>query len=257
MMGVDLPEIRKLISARIRDANTVIGAKDLTDIAIEEPVQEVIESVEVPWYWIDVNDDCQQLLSGRRILEAPFLPKDLRFYYCKTTKRLVIPWMTHGNMDTYQTRALYADQDIKYKFKYGGDKGIFGLDSIDMSIPYIFTHEGVFDSIFMLNSVACGGIAPNNSQLNSIQDKYPTHEIVYFLDNPWKDKSSRDYIIKLGGTNPKQLVFLWDKANQCKDINDDVIYSNDIMKYSSLDKVKGGIYSALQAKMALLFNKMP
>jgi hypothetical protein len=260
MMGIDLGEVRKLIAEKVRKSD-ITGATDLSesDVVVGGNLADALPTreLEIPIHWDVMNKDCEALVYNRMITDAPFIPPSLKFYYCTNTRRLVIPWSDYGKIQTFQTRAMYKNQEPKYKFESGGNKTVFGLDNIDSSIPYIFTHEGVFDAIFMVNSVACGGIAPNEVQLEMIRNKYPTHKIVYMLDNPWLDKSSRKYIIDLASKKPEQLVYLWNKSNTYKDVNDDVIFNNDINKYADIETVIPSIFSARVAKMALLFNKMP
>jgi hypothetical protein len=220
-----------------------------TEIITEEPL-------EIPNYWIDLNEDAKTILKNRKILQAPFMPPKWKLYYSTRHKRIAIPWVSNGKIDTYQYRAMYKNQDPKYIFKSGSSKSIF-IDNknLDDDFPYIFTHEGVFDSIWMINSCAVGGIIPTNDQIKELESSFPFYKIVYTFDNPWQDTASRDRIIKLGKENPKQLVFFWDKNNKSKDINEDILKSNNIQKYANKDFVKSHITTALKAKCSLLFNK--
>jgi hypothetical protein len=214
------------------------------------------EDLEIPNYWVDLNEDAKTILNNRKIFEAPFAPKNWNLYYSTRHKRIAIPWVSKGKIDTYQYRAMYKNQDPKYLFKSGTSKSIFINDrGIDEDFPYLFTHEGVFDAIWMRNSCAVGGIIPTNEQMEELNNRFPFLDLVFAFDNPWKDDASKARILKLGKENPKQLVFLWDKNNQSKDINEDILKSKNTLKYSDPDFIKSHITTALKAKCALLFNK--
>jgi len=232
--------------------------EDLAPSGTIEPIPEEIihEELEIPNYWVDLNEDATQILKNRKIFEAPFVPKNWKLYYSTRHKRIAIPWVSQGKIDTYQYRAMYKNQDPKYIFKSGAAKSIFINDrELDDEFPYLLCCEGVFDSIFLKNSCAVGGIIPTNDQIEELETRFPFHKIVFAFDNPWHDKASKERIIKLGKASPKQLVFLWDKTNACKDINEDIIKSKDIMKYANEDFIKAHITTALKAKCSLLFNK--
>ena len=45
---------------------------------------------------------------------------------------------------------------MKYIFPKDMKKLMYGIDNIDISFPYIFLFEGVFDSVFVKNGIATG-----------------------------------------------------------------------------------------------------
>ena len=261
IISSDISEVNSIIANRLKDRNS-IGVKDLSEIepSIDTAISKnnVNESEFIlPENWVSLTKDCETVLEGRRILEAPYKPDNMKYYYCNKSKRLVIPWYEYNHIVTYQTRALYNYQTPKYVFQSDSTKGIFGKSKLDYSVPYIFTHEGVFDSIFMINSVAVGGISPTINQTEILNTELPSHEIVYVTDNPWQDKSSREFIIKLADKKPNQLVYLWDINNKYKDINEEVVSIGNINKYTDLSIIEKNIFTASKIKLSLLFNKMP
>lgn len=177
------------------------------------------------------------LLNKRKILEAPYL-NGLKFYYNKKSKRLVIPWS-----DTYwQERALFKyqeDQEGKYLFPFDENtkKPIFGLNLADLSNNNIFLLEGVFDSIFVKGGLAVGSLKLSNYQNELLEPFKSTHNIVYFMDNQWLDKSSYLESLKILKEKPFQKIFIWPKElSKFKDVNDSIIYSNNLKKLWQSDK---------------------
>ena len=47
---------------------------------------------------------------------------------------------------------------------------------------------------------------------------------------------------------------MWKKENKSKDINDDILISNNLYKYTHESFLKSSIISAKEAKIQLLFN---
>ncbi len=139
--------------------------------------------------------------------------------------RLIIPFFDERDkVLTYQSRDL-TDTGIRYLTKIGGNSCLFNYNNIDSDYDNIFVFEGPFDSTFIKNGVAIGGIQENSNKIfKGIQHDqlrlYPFHNIVWVLDSQHKDRASYVKSIKLlqEGYN----VFIWPKkiGNLCKDFND-------------------------------------
>lgn len=193
----------------------------------------------------------ESYITNRKLLKAPFLPNEFKFYYNKKLKRLVIPW----NNEYYQERTLLKSQwkEEKYKFPVNSEKPIFGLENIDYNFKYIFLVEGVFDSIWVKNGVAVGSLSLSNHQKELLK-QYSDFTIIYLPDNQYSDPSSKNKSIKISENNPYQNIFIWpEKLKKFKDINETIIFNDkfiDIWKDEQflLKYVSNGI----NAKLALL-----
>ena len=206
------------------------------------------QKVELLDSWIPIDDNIQKYIEHRRILEAPFAPKNWQFYFDKKKKRLVIPWNINGKLKSYQLRAIYKNQTPKYLFPFNVDKPVFGIDNVDESFPYIFGLEGAFDSIWVKNGVAIGGLTPTENQINSIKSKLCDY--VYMFDNQWADETSMKKSIKLATDDPYAKIFIWPHGTNCKDVNEFVIKQN---KNPFVEKtfLKKHIYSGVRALLVL------
>lgn len=216
----------------------------------EKPVQEQEKKIELQDSWVEPDDTIKKYIDYRKVLEAPFAPKNWQFYFDKKTQRLVIPWLIKNKMESYQLRAIYKKQDPKYKFPFDVDKPVFGLDKIDDSLDYIFLLEGGFDSIWVQNGVAIGGINPTEKQKNILSTTLK--ETVLMLDNQWLDKTSMKKTITLAKKYPTKKMFIWDRKIKAKDVNEFIIKvgikNNPFLNY---EWIKSRIFSGLGALMEL------
>lgn len=185
--------------------------------------------------WIDLPSEVQKEVNRRKIYKSPFIAKDWKLYYDKKKNRLVIPW----TKEYYQERALTKKQEYeegKYLFPPNIDKPIYGLDTIDTNFKYLFLLEGVFDAIWVKNGLAVGSLTLSEKQKELLKG-YSDYKIVYFMDNQWKDQSSRNQTIKIAKQKPFQDLFIWPKKlAMFKDVNETVIHSDDFIKVWSNQK---------------------
>lgn len=182
--------------------------------------KNVIEEFIVPNTWVTIEDTPKRYVDSRMIDKAPNMSEYWKLYFNTQTDRLVIPWYVKGKIVYYQERALYKNQVPKYLFpKDTAGRPVFGIDNIREDYPYIFYLEGALDSIWVLNGVATGSISLSESQ-KEMMSNFFTHEIVYFPDNPWVDKASKDNIIKLAQTHKDLKVWMWPKNFKEKDVNE-------------------------------------
>jgi hypothetical protein len=240
------------------DADFIIDDdNDEDEVFINEsvkPKMTTMQSINIPDDWKPLSEDAQKVITNREIHNAPFAPKNWKLYLSKRTNRIVIPWIKDNEIVGYQLRALTKGQQPKYLFEKGQKKRIFYSGYFQDDFPYVFSGEGVFDMIFIPNGCAVGGIIPTNGQREELKNRYPFHDIVYMLDNPWHDTASYNKILELGKKSPNQKVFLWDKKIKAKDINEDVISSSNVHKYTT-EYLTKRIITASKASIYLKFGK--
>ena len=242
LTGKSISEIKSELIKRAGSftnvASSVIEEKNIFDDLLKKKISKLsIKEKILDDDWTEnLPNIVLDLLTKRKIFEAPYI-KNLKFYYNKKSKRLVIPWS-----ETYwQERALFKyqeEQEGKYLFPFDENtkKPIFGLDNADLSGKNIFLLEGVFDSIFVKGGLAVGSLKLSNHQ-NEILEKYKNdHNIIYFMDNQWLDKSSYNESLKILKEQPFQKIFIWPKElAKFKDVNDSVIYSSKLIKLWTSD----------------------
>jgi predicted ATPase len=115
---------------------------------------------------------------------------------------------------------------------------VFYLDKITTYIEYIFLQEGPIDAMFLPNSVALAGIHPTDNQLDRMNALFPTHNLVYVLDNQWVDKTSLKFTKSLLEKNesvfiwPQELINFKDLNDLCVHLKKDVIKPEFIIKHT-------------------------
>lgn len=201
--------------------------------------------------WIDLPTEVQKEVDRRKIYKSPFIASDWKLYYDKKKNRLVIPW----TKDYYQERALTKKQqkeEGKYLFPPEIEKPIYGLNNIDPNFKYLFLLEGVFDAIWVKNGLAVGSLILSQKQKLQLQS-YKDYTIVYFMDNQFKDQSSKNQTIKISKENPFQKIFIWPKKlSMFKDVNESVIYSDKFIElWSNQNFLIQNIANGIKANMLL------
>lgn len=258
--GKSIYEIKSELIKRAGSFTSAVSSTVQVETLFEDLLEQKKSKLSVAEHVLDADwteqlpELAANILKSRKILKAPYL-NDLKFYYDKHSKRLVIPWS-----DTYwQERALLKQQEEtegKYLFPFdeNAKKPIFGLKNLNKQYNKLFLLEGIFDSIFVKNGCAVGSLKLSNyqnSQLISYKDRY---EIVYFPDNQHNDKSSYLESLEILQKNPFQKIFIWPKDLQrFKDINDTIIYSDKFIELWSNEKflnsrIFNGITGILELK---------
>ena len=193
----------------------------------------------------------EEIIEKRKLKKAPFLPKDFHFYFDKKEERLVIPW----NENYYQERAITYEQEKEAKYKFPSDieKPVFGISELDKNISYVFLVEGVFDSIWVKNGVAVVSLTISNHQRKLLIDNSPDLELVYLMDNQWRDKTSLEKTIKILKEEPFVKVFIWPKElKQFKDINESIMHSDKMIKlWSNIDFLKSRVAYGVKGMLML------
>ena len=217
---------------------------------------KVVEEFEVPDNWVDIpKDTLQTHVINRKVLDAQGSPKNWRLYYNEESDRIVIPWIRNGKIVYYQERAIRHWQPEKYKFPSSMKKDIFGIDEIDETWKYILFNEGCFDSVFLPNGIAIGGLYPTVEQLTYLQNLGITHELIWFPDNPWMDQSTHKKIINQASKTPNQKIFMWSKSTPVKDVNDLVLNINDInFFFNNKSEIENRITTLSKAVIMLKFD---
>ena len=210
------------------------------------------ESISISNDWIDLPPNIQKMIDDRKIMSAPFKPDKWKLFYNKKTNRIVVPWYRNNKMVFYQERAIDSNDYPKYKNATDLDKDLFNYDMIDESLQYVFALEGVFDAIFVKNGIAMAGVKLTDTQKTLLDSKFP--EKIYFLDNPWQDKTAFDKILKMAGESMNYKIFLWPQSIKEKDVNEYVMKHND-NPFADINFLNANVISIGKAIFSLRFNK--
>jgi hypothetical protein len=251
--GFKLLSLLKNEQLSIVKKDYLMTVKDLKSILsnFKKIPTEVIkpqEKIKIPNEWVDLPPIVTKYIDDRLVYKAPSLKKPLKLFWNNETKRVVIPYIEHGKIVYYQERNLTPGK-AKYVFPPDLEKQIFGLDNIDKSLDCIYLLEGAFDSIFVKNGIALGGIKITNEQKQRLDTSFFDYEKIYMFDNQNVDESSYDRIQKLAKTFPKQQVFLWPKEIKDKDVNDYVKRTKELNKFFDINFLKENTMNVLRASL--------
>lgn len=171
----------------------------------------------------EIIEKSLKFILKRRINTAINKPKDIYISLNDEIhkNRLCIPFINLKNeVSFYQSRTILESDDDKYpKYlgKSGGEKTVFGINSINEDIDYIFLFEGPIDAMFVRNGVALAGVEMSKCQKAEL-DYFPFHKKIWVLDNQKIDQTSREKTEEL--INENETVFIWPDVKACKDFND-------------------------------------
>jgi len=217
-------------------------SQDYDTIQIEETKTVKKVDYELPCDCIDLEDEEQldffrnefpvkkalQVLNERRLLSAINRAKKYYFTLNDFThqNRIIIPFYDENNkIIYYQSRkVIEGDQKPKYLSKRNSERTIFNINKVVEDIPYIFVTEGPLDATFVKNGVAVAGISESGSEVFTNKQKdqlklFPLHEIIYVLDNQWRDTASKSKSKALLDHGHK--VFIWPQSYyKFKDLNE-------------------------------------
>lgn len=207
-----------------------------------------IPDIEIPVFDDILPESVVEYLNNRKIFDAPALPENYKFKFNKEKNRLVIPWYNNGVINYYQERILNNKSTLKYIFPKI-PKGVFNIDMVDPTFPYIFVLEGVFDAIFVKNGIAIGGQNLSSHQRSIIKSRWPNHKIVYFFDNIYIEPKTRQKILKIVRNHPHDMHLLWpEQLIKIKDINDWIVLGGTNVFYD-MDWLKSHISNSLKTKI--------
>jgi len=205
----------------------------------------------IPAHWTELDEISQNIITSRKIMEAPYTPRNWKLYLCTKSSRIVIPWITNGKIKSYQLRSIYKNQQPKYKFEKGQTKPIFGFDTLDYDYSDVYLLEGAFDSIFVKNGLAIGGIRLSGTQKETLANYMFEH--VYMLDNQWLDDSAFRETHKLLKEDKK--VFIWPRDGfPYKDVNEHVVKTGK-NPFNDPEFLKANTFSGLKGIIHFKFNK--
>ena len=166
----------------------------------------------------------------------------------------------YHQLDNFNRYDIKGQGAVKYIFPKDENinfqqKPVFNISEVDVSFPYLFCTEGVYDSLFIKNGVALGGRSLTEYQAKMLKSLYPRHRLVMAFDNDYAGMQST---LKHAEKN-QELLFLdiGDLLNAAnvKDINDFVKATgrDDIFRSEKLLKCR--ILSAFQVEMKIKLNK--
>lgn len=208
--------------------------------------------VDVNWKK-ELTDTAKDYLRKRGVLDAPFLQEQLYSYIAKNEKEYIfIPWILNGVEAYYQVNDFLKHGSIKYLFPKDKQKLLYGLDNIDISFPYIFLVEGVYDSLFIKNAIATGSKSISDIQLKILKKRYPRHQLVVSFDNDLPGLISMKKLIL--GNNDFKFFKWFNPSIKQKDINDYVLHMNDVNIFADPLKLEKMICGKAIMKMYLVEN---
>ena len=130
----------------------------------------------------------------------------------------------YHQLDNFKKYDIKGQGAVKYIFPKDDNinfqpKPVFNLSGIDVSFPYIFCTEGVYDSLFIKNGVALGGRSLTDYQVKMLNSTYPRHKIVLAFDN---DLAGMQSSLKHAESRDVSFLNIYDllQAANAKDIND-------------------------------------
>lgn len=159
--------------------------------------------------------------------------------------RLIIPFLDEeGNLFGVQGRSFKKNANVRYITIIMDDSKpkIFGLDKIDLTLPYIYVVEGPLDSLFIPNCVASCGSDLTTSLHRIVDDK---SKFIVVYDNEPRNEEIVKKIEK--AINAGYNVCIWPDTMAEKDINDMVLAGNIPAKV--VDIINENVYSGLKAKL--------
>jgi len=234
--------------------------KNKEEVIEKKQENKLIEEFQVDKSWKQITDNYQILnyVKKRKILEAPYTPKDWKLYYIDgkfDSKRIIIPWIIDDKMKYWQSRQFAKDNSPRYLFPKNSQKPIFGIDRLDSNFPYIFLLEGIFNTIFVKNGVCLGSCSMTELQRDILRKYKDNYTIVWMLDNTTIDKTSSDKFLKLiNNNNEFNNYFVWPKEVKVKDPND-YVQENTCNIFSDENFLKSNVCGQDKAKVKLLFKK--
>ena len=254
--GSSYDDIRKEYTRLFLKSGKSLSLSADIDADLNDPNLFTLKSIIKPNWKNPLTEKAIDYLENRKVMEAPFFDQHLFscFNKAKTEEFILIPWVVNGVEAYYQVNDFLKLHSMKYIFPKDQKKLVYGLDNIDMSWPYIIAFEGVYDSLFVKNGIAVGTKAITDYQLKMIKDRYPRHQIVISFDN---DAAGLDSMMRLLKKENDFKYFRWfNKNTQQKDINDYVLFKDNVNMFSDPAILEKMIVDKLVMKMYLIQNGM-
>jgi hypothetical protein len=252
LSGSDYEDIKREYLRLFIKSGSSISLSAQYDIPKEEPSIFDMRPAVKPEWKKPLSEKAKSYLAGRMVLDAPYLKEDLFSCDGKNGEYILIPWIVNGIDAYYQLNDYQKLGPMKYVFPKNRRKLLYGLDNIDVTWPYVICFEGVYDSLFVKNAVACGSKSITDYQLKLIKERYPGHQICVSFDNdtPGIEAMSK-YIEK--GLDVK--FFRWFNQNTAaKDVNDYVVAEKNTRLFTNKKTLERLMVTPLQMKMWLIQN---
>lgn len=203
-----LKEAFKIDAGYTKPLPTPIKKEELND-------EEYNEYKDVQYFKPIFSSNDELFLIARKICLSRLIPIDIwsKWYVAidgRYANRLVIPYYDDNHkIYNYQCRSLSSQQEPKYLSKINSTDNIYNYYCVDTTKPVIIL-EGVIDSLFIENSIACSGLRVEDERFKKFPHRY------FLLDN---DEPGRAMNIKL--LKEKEYVFNWKNFLYDKKINTD------------------------------------
>ena len=247
--------------------NIVKGRSDKSELIKSSAPFEILSANPSYKYLLDLGwakptsltDAAKKRLDDRRI------PEDKREMLksikdAKGNEFILIQYLyddrcIYHQLDNFNKYDIGGQGALKYVFPKdenlnGQEKPVFNLDGVDVSFPYIFCTEGIYDSLFIKNGVALGGKNLTDYQHSMLQACYPRHKIVLAFDN---DEAGIKSSLKHADKWDVQFLNVYDLFNVAgvKDMNDFIKASGRTDIFTNPQVLKKLLLSPFLMKMKL------
>ena len=251
--GSNYAEIKREYAKLFLKSGLNAGLSSTYQIPSSEPSLFELQPIVKPEWKNPLSEEAKAYLDNRLVTKSPFFHNDM--YSWKNSKGneyILIDWVLNGVDAYFQLNDFKKHGSIKYIFPKDKKKIVYGLDNVDMSFPYLFVFEGVYDSLFVKNGLAVGTKAITDYQLRLIRERYPKHQIVVSFDN---DKAGLDAMCKLVKSNEDLKFFKWfSTSTKEKDINELVISKQNVNIFSDPAVLEKMTIDKLKMKLYLIQN---
>ena len=180
-------------------------------------------------------------INGREFILIRYVHDDMTIYH---------------QLDNFNKYDIKGQGSVKYIFPKDENinfqpKPVFNLDSVDISFPYIFCTEGIYDSTFVKNGVALGGRSLTDYQMKMLRACYPRHKVVLAFDND--DAGIRASLRHSEKFPDVSFLNVYDILNvaHVKDINDFVRATGRTDVFTRADLLEKLVMSPFMLKMKM------
>ena len=247
-----------IVKGKRSDSSIVQGQPSSFDILSPNPSYKYL--LDAGWKESPLSDSAKSCLDSRKIPEES---RDMLSSIMDSSGRefILIKYMwddsaIYHQLHNFNKHPIKGQGSVKYIFPKDENinfqpKPVFNLANVDVSFPWIFCTEGVYDSLFLKNGIALGGRNLTEYQHKMLSELYPRHKIVLAFDHDYAGMSSSiKHAERFPDISFLDVSDLMDAAS-VKDINDFVKVTGRLDIFSNGDFLKSRTISAFQAKMKL------
>lgn len=231
----------KMKTPKFRSNTPLKDLKKVSQLKPDGAVKRYIDARKIPPHYHHKLFLCKQFKHWvNKHLPGKFESED------NDEPRLIIPLLDKdNNLFGFQGRSFKKNSALRYITIMLDDSmpKLFGLDTVDATLPNIMCVEGPIDSMFLPNCIASAGsdIVSNLNYITEDKDKFT---IIY--DNEPRNK---EICKKIEGAIDKGYhVCLWPDNVQSKDINDMIVKEN-LTSNKIVDLIIENTYNGLEAKL--------